>query len=405
MSLVLIEALFSDSDSSRLRAEFHQSLLAGSLARELLADPSEAEEAGIAAMFRTVGRLLIALFAPESLEEIRSRAAREAIPETAAARHVIGKGYEELTEMALAEWNLPERIVSAVSPLPQLNVAPRDPRERVRAVSQFADEVALSLRSDSSSVDRAIEQMLGRYAPALQLDRRQLSKVVDLASERARQLETACGVKPGAPVRLAERAPEELPPTAILEVKATEPAAERDASGRPANAREVLLAGLSDVTETLARGVAGPADINDVVQVVLESMLRGLGFARTAFALRDVHANLYRSRAGLGSPAARFSFDAGPQRDLFHAALAQATDLYIGDVSTEKVRTRLPDWFARDFDRTRSFLLMPIVLNQRPLGFLYADRMVVDERGLAADELHLLRTLRNQVVLAFRVKA
>jgi hypothetical protein len=68
------------------------------------------------------------------------------------------------------------------------------------------------------------------------------------------------------------------------------------------------------------------------------------------------------------------------------------------------VRSNLPEWFARDFAATRSFLLMPLVVNGKAIGFFYADRTVVDGRGLATDELNLLRTLRNQVVLAMRTR-
>ena len=112
---------------------------------------------------------------------------------------------------------------------------------------------------------------------------------------------------------------------------------------------------------------------------------------------------VFRTRAAFGEPRANFSFPARGA-DLFHAALAHATDLLIANVDAAKVRPNLPDWFARDFAATKSFLLMPLVVNGKAIGFFYADRAVVDDCGLAADELNLLRVLRNQVVLAMRTK-
>jgi hypothetical protein len=47
---------------------------------------------------------------------------------------------------------------------------------------------------------------------------------------------------------------------------------------------------------------------------------------------------------------------------------------------------------------------MPLAIGTRAIGFFYADRDCVDETGLAADELAVLRSLRSQVVLALRAR-
>jgi GAF domain-containing protein len=82
--------------------------------------------------------------------------------------------------------------------------------------------------------------------------------------------------------------------------------------------------------------------------------------------------------------------------------LTQGRDLHIADVQAERVRLTLPDWFARDFAATRSFVLMPLVVNERAIGLFYADRRCVDDHGLSGEELNLLRSLRSHVVLAMR---
>lgn len=410
MSLVLLEGVLRDAaDAQQVRVEFHQALLAGALARELLAGVygDEAEEAGIAAMFRNVGRLLVAVYAPGTLADIRAAAVRDAMPEAAAARRLLGRSYEELTELAMREWSLPDRLMAAVQPLPPRIEPPSGPGDRVRAAAQFADEIAGAVSDgDPSAVEGTLSQVLARFMPAFAVERGNLTRLLSAAAARTQEFETACGLAPSAsPVA---RLLATLPPESQLATQVVEPSAERDAVGRPVNGRAILLAGLADATDCLARGSDRAAekggDVNDVIRIVLEAMHTGLGFARTALVLRDSGAGVYRTRAAFGSPRPPFSFPVQGSPNLFTAALAHASDLHIANVGAEKVRPNLPEWFARDFAAVRSFLLMPLVLAGKPVGFFYADRSVVDEAGPGDDELNLLRTLRNQVVLAMKAR-
>jgi HD-like signal output (HDOD) protein len=396
MSLVLLDGVLAGSDPARVRNEFHQALLAGSLARELLAsiDAEEAEEAGIAAMFRNVGRLLVAVFAPEQLAKVRERAETEHVSDASAAKRELGRSFDELTENMLREWSLPDRISAAVAALPPRIDAPRTPAERVRVAAQFADAVAAALVD--AQPEAALTQALERFAPAFAPDRAQLERMLEAASVRTREFEAACGLSPTeSPLA---RLLEALPRESQLAAPVVEPSARRDALGRPENTQQILLAGLADVSESLARG----ADLNAVIRVVLEAIYSGLGFARTAFVMREPSSGLFRTRASFGEPRPFFSFPSAGTSHLFLAALAHATDLHIADVASEKVRAALPPWYARDFAVAKSFVLLPLCVGGRAAGFFYGDRPVVDPRGLTPEELNLVRSLRNQVVLALR---
>lgn len=395
LSVVLIEGLLGGR-AGELREELHRSLLAGSLARELL-QGSAAEEAAIAAMFRGVGRLLVAVFAPQAARRIRALARDERLTEAAAARRVLGRSHDELTAMALRDWGLPERIQAAVQPLPaRLDGAAGEP---VRVAAQFAEAVAAALdAAPAPDAPPALDAVLARFQPVLAIDRERLLLLVERAAARTRDFEIAFGMAPGAsPVA---RLRDALPAGTELGSAMVETSARRDEVGRPANACTVLAAGLAEATDCLARGER--ADLNSVIQVTLEAMFTGLGYARTALVLREPATGLYRTRAGFGEPKARFSFTAAGGTHLFAAALLQGKDLHIADSTADKLRASLPDWFLRDFGQARSFLLMPLVVADKPVGFFYADRPVADAAGLSAEELNLLRALRSQVVLAMR---
>jgi HD-like signal output (HDOD) protein len=384
LSLVLLDAVVG-ADASRVHADVHQALLASRLAPLLLreAPAEQGEMACIAALLRNVGRLLLAIYAPQALAALR--AGKD-------ARAAVGCSLEELNTQVLRQWSLPERLVQATQSLPARADGPVDP---VRAAAGFADAVAEAVCSSAGGARQAAMQRLReRFAPVLLIEEQALAAAVETAAERARQFERAAGL--GA---TPEAQPEQGVATAVLPPDdGNAPGAERDAVGRPLNAMAVLLAGLADATDALARG-SEPAN---AVQLVLETIYNGMGYARVALALRDASGSI-RVRTGFGQPRPQFTLAAGA--DLFGAALAKATDLHIGDVDAEKIRDHLPPWFRQQCAASRSFLLLPIVSAGRPLGLLYADRRVADPSGPSAEELRVLRALRSQLALALRSAA
>lgn len=55
--------------------------------------------------------------------------------------------------------------------------------------------------------------------------------------------------------------------------------------------------------------------------------------------------------------------------------------------------------------QAQSFLLLPLMIKGAPLGLIYADHAEAGVVQLGDKELSLLRTLRNQAVMAFRQAA
>jgi hypothetical protein len=91
----------------------------------------------------------------------------------------------------------------------------------------------------------------------------------------------------------------------------------------------------------------------------------------------------------------------GGQADLFATIGAHGADTLISDASAPRIAERLPDWYCEAV-HAPTFLILPLLFKGKALGMIYADKaeqgsLVVDEKELA-----LLRTLRNQAVMAFR---
>ena len=172
--------------------------------------------------------------------------------------------------------------------------------------------------------------------------------------------------------------------------------------GAPAiDAQMVLTAGIQDISNTLIDGF----QLNDILRIILETMYRAMGFKRVVLCIRDVKAGVMQGRFGFGPDAnevARaFRFPLSFTPDIFHAATSKGVDLLISDINDPKIASRIPDWYRKAVP-ANSFVLFPLNIKGNPVALIYADR---DEPGgisIPEKELQLLRTLRNQAILAIK---
>ena len=90
--------------------------------------------------------------------------------------------------------------------------------------------------------------------------------------------------------------------------------------------------------------------------------------------------------------------------DLFTAVCVKGADTLINDATVANIGARLPAWY-REHVNAPAFLLLPMQLKGAPFALIYADKAVPGGIELGEKELSLLRTLRNQAVMAFKQAA
>ena len=145
-------------------------------------------------------------------------------------------------------------------------------------------------------------------------------------------------------------------------------------------------------------------------------MLRALDCRRVVFCFKDPKSGALVGRIGMGEGAdavkAVFKVPVDrvqlAQADLFAAVCLKNLDTLIADASKPAVVSRLPEWF-KDHVQAPTFLLLPMVVKRGGqdivLGLIYADKGLAGSLKIDARELSLLRTLRNQAVMAFKQSA
>ena len=420
LSLVLLEHMHDKGHANQLKEEFLRSLMAGSLASELCPVSRESEEAFIGAMFQNLGRLLTEFYFPEEARQVRgalsdhAKSGRPSTPavEEAASINVLGLSFEELGLGVAKSWGLPEALQRCMrKPTGDLPARAADkPGERLRWLAHAANEITDSLlRSEPGEGAAAIAATAERYAKLLGVDSREIERAAAEARNKLAQMAQAMNlhVTPGTPAARLLRPtigtqaeqPEEEDTLSPHELHATLP---QPLTPQPAdNAAEVMAAGIQDITNSMVENFR----LNEVLRMILETMFRALGFRRIVFCLRDPKTDTLTGRFGLGEGvervSANFKVPLKAPSDLFAAVCLKGADTLISDATVANIATRLPTWYRQSVNAP-AFLLLPLMLKGAPFGLIYADKAGPGGIELGERELSLLRTLRNQAVMAFK---
>ena len=428
LSLVLVEHMKDKAHAQRLKEAFLRSLLAAQLVHALAAGTRDVEEAILGAMFYNLGNLLTEYYFPDEAHAIRKQLAQgagrapaddtPARQDAAAARaatQVLGVSFETLGMGVARHWGLPEslqRCMRRPDGAPPAQALPTGP-ERLRWLAVAANEVADALwQGDDSSLRSRLDSLAQRHGRALGLTPAALWQATGQARSALAQMAPAMGLTlpSGSKAQVLLAAPaaaelaDSLSPHQLQALAVTTPAP-LPAANAPA-AAAVLAAGIHDITETLA---GDSFKLNQVLRMVLETIQRAHGFQRVVFCLRDNASGRLTGRFGLGDRVASLcplfqvalQWPAGQAPDLMGAVCLKARDTLIADTRLAAVAQRLPAWYRQQVDAP-SFLLLPMMMKGAPFALIYADHAATHQLRVDEAELALLRTLRNQAVMAFR---
>ncbi len=434
LSLVLLEHMHDKAHANLLKEEFLRSLMAGSMASELCLSSRDGEEAFIGAMFLNLGRLLTEFYFPEEAGQIRALirpaaakaavGARAPVTELAASVSVLGLSFEELGAGVAKAWGLPEglqRCMRRPAGDPPAKLCEKGP-ERMRWVAVAANEVTdLLLQAEPGQASASIAQVAERYNRALGVSSRDMQAAAVVAQQRLAELARAMNlqVQPGSPMRRLLAAPGNGTATqteadsisehalhATLPLAEEAPAAPEAAPGKqPVAAAAMMAAGIQDITNTMVEDFR----LNEVLRMILETMWRALELQRIVFCLRDPKTECLTGRFGLGkgvetmSPHFKVQLKPPPGagHDLFSAVCTKGADTLIADATMANIAARLPAWYRQSVNAP-AFLLLPLMMKGAPFALIYADKSEPGGIDLGEKELSLLRTLRNQAVMAFR---
>ena len=347
--------------------------------------------------------------------------------EEAAAMQVLGISFEDLGTGIARSWGFPSLIVNSMRKLPPGNVrkantveqrmrvlaafsnelcamisgvAPeRRQKELRQAKERFGENVVLSEQALRDTMEQSFQEV-AQFAKVIGINLKQSNfgrqmkswsdKPVAAAAVDAEPLGAADGVE----TVLSDVVPAGAPGSPVVE-------GEAEAISEVGNSEVILMAGIQDISNTLVEDFK----LNDVLRIILETMYRAKGFKRVILCVRDAGNNSMLGRFGFGPDAIevtrRFNFSLVFTPDIFHAALSKGVDILISDTNDVKISSRIPAWFRKGVN-AGTFVIFPLCIKKNPVAMIYAGCDRAGEIVISEKELSLLRTLRNQAVLAIK---
>jgi HD-like signal output (HDOD) protein len=424
LSLVLLEHMQDKTHAGQLKEEYLRSLMAGSIGGELCPVTRESEEAFIGAMFQNLGRLLVQFYFPEEAAQVRSlvQSKREPATEVSASISVLGLSFEELGVGIAKSWGLPQSIQRCMrkpTGAPP-NAAPSDAAERIRWIAMASNEIAdLLLHCAPKEVDARVAQVTQKYAKSMGVTPSDVLHATVKARQKLIDLATAMEIRvaPGSAASRLLKLPDahdehdaHAPPDTdaslgSFELHATNIGAPEVVAVAPPKSSQVadtLSAGIQDITNAMVEDFK----LTDVLRMILETMYRAMEFDRILFCMRDAKTETMTGRFGLGQGVEQYVKGFKTQLkaatpDLFGLVCIKGVDTMISDAGEDRIVQRLPEWYRKGMNAP-TFLLLPLQIKGAPFGLIYADKVTRGALELNEKELALLRTLRNQAVMAFK---
>ena len=426
MSLILMDFLQNKSQAQEMKDDVISSFFAGIVAVQLSEgmNAQDIEETMICAMFMNLGRMIAKFYFFEESEEITRMMEDKGVDEDHAAMKVLGVSYNELGIGIAKTWNFPDRLIAGMQKLQGAKIVmPAGDIGPMSVTVNLANEIcAIATVSDLKGKQEALKKIRGRYAGVADATEARLAASLENGLEDLSLRAQVLGLDTSNSIalkklrtwlyhaddnkkaaKLEQKKDDSLNGVTTIDLTIDSRTLVNAEIEEKIDPEAVLSNGIQDVTNTLV----GEYKLNDVLQMVLETIYRGLGFRHVLIFSRDIKQGLMVARFGFGDGVSDiipcFRFPLAFEADVFHLALQKGLDIVIEDVAAPNIASKIPSWFSKAVN-SGYFLLLPIVVNKIAVGMIYADMQEARKFKITPKQLSMLRTLRNQAVLAIKQK-
>ena len=421
ITVLLFEHLQDKGNARELKEAFLRANLAGCLARDASRQfmAREAEEAYVCALFHSLGQMLAQFYFPDEVSEVRKLMLQRNCSEEIASAQIFGLSFSELGIGIAQHWGFPPGLINSLRPLPEGAIRkPATHDESLRVVSGFANELCEAIASvpkeQRTEATRAARQ---RFVAAMQFSDGQLQTVLEKSFTELSELATILHVNlTQSPfvrnVKAWTGEAREIEATveggALERTLLDDPVVpdqgepgEVNAYGVPDAAQDILAAGIQDISNSLVDDFS----LNDVLRITLETMYRAMGFERVLLCLKDPKSGVMAGRFGFGADtnevARKFRFPLADAPNVFQLAISKGVDIIIADIDDPKIAGKIPAWYRKTVI-ARTFVLLPLLIKGNAVALIYCDRHKPGSIVIPEKELSLLKTLRNQALLAIK---
>ncbi|MBC8210602.1 MAG: HDOD domain-containing protein [Gammaproteobacteria bacterium] len=406
ISLLLFDHLQNQKQTEQLQEDAITSLfcaiLANGMARhQRIRDP---EEAFLCALLQQLGKLLVRFYLHQESVAIDTQVEQNNLEESTAALKVLGATYHTIGMMVAKDWEFPEQIVNSMEPISEILLRTQSKRiSSLRLIANFSNSLSTLLKLPKTQQAEPVAKLIALYFSTLGLDQNRINALVSSATRELSEFGRMLNIKLSSSrfyqqliaTEEDNASPDSTPPKAAK-------SPEKPLTLSQTESIKTLISGIQDVTDSLT---GEDFSLSIIMQMIMETMYRALPGTRVLLALRDRASNAYIGKYGYGNNIEalknNFVLPFAYNPDLFNLALKNAADIKIDATSDPKIQSKLPDWYQQNIN-ANSFLLYPVVMKKSPIALIYIDSEHARHIALSENQLILLKTLRNQAVVAIK---
>ena len=412
-ALMLFEHLQNKQQSQQLKEDTVKSLFSALVANELAGSCKVAnhEEAFLCALLEQLGKMLSRFYLHEETQAIDKLMMQDDYLEQKAVSEVLGTSYHQLGISIAREWGFPEQIIESMRPLDFDHLPKQDNNtQKLRTVSQFSNALGHCLQLPQSQQTGAIETLTKQFSSALKIDKEKVSSLIDSSHKELVKFSqliqfdlTRSKFFNQTSSEDSQQSENQIESTTVEQTHSVDGVEilEEKLDEREITIEKALSDGIQDITNTLT----GDCTINQIMQMIMETIYRALEGSRVVLCLKDAKTASIRARFGYGDDidaiVRNFSVPLAYHPDVFHIAFKNNVDIRIDDTQDPNIKAKIPDWYHSNIN-ARSFTIFPIVVKHSPIALIYIDNGKDKPITISDTQLGLLKTLRNQAILAIK---
>ncbi|MCW8987665.1 MAG: HDOD domain-containing protein [Gammaproteobacteria bacterium] len=357
MSLAIIDALLSGKAKEHalelMAKSFHAAVQARDFAERRGDDA--AEEIFIAALLKHIGEITFWCVAGEEGEQIVELIENRGFSEELAQQEVLGFTLAQLTVGLTADWHISDLLHSAIN-------KPKMDNPRIQDIVSALD---LSDAAHKGWTNKETLAIANKIAKHIDVEEDNIIEILHVNAKKAAEVAQLFG---------ASSIIKYLP---IEEKNINEDADEHSFNANCPSPDPLLQL---NILRDLSGMLSEKPDFNLILEIILEGIYRGVGLDRTLFAMLTADKKAIKGKYALGkdNQGLIHKFHFSLQTDnVFSKLVSNREPMWVENTQSHHSKILVSDEI-RLVLACRAFYVAPLVIAERVIGLIYADRQPSD---------------------------